>query len=48
MEKNKKQQIFKYLEIALIVLVAVFVLLSIVIQLINPDAAFCSGCGKKI
>lgn len=44
MEKNMKQKIFKYLEIALIVLVAVFVLLSIVIQLINPDAAFSKWC----
>lgn len=48
MEKNNKKQIFKYVEIVLISFVAVFVLLTIIIQLVAPNNAFSKWCIENV
>lgn len=44
MENNNKKQVFKYLEIGMIIVVAVFVLLATIIQLIAPNTSFSKWC----
>lgn len=48
MNKNKKQNCFKYIEITMIVLVLCFIILATVIQLINPNNAFSKWCMDNV
>ena len=48
MEKNKKEKIFKCIELALIVLVAAFAVFTIIIQLIAPNNAFSKWCIENV